>query len=81
MEKKKYVLPNGKEIYLAQIKKLGELKSVASGNLSRVGYWYFSIYFKDRTAYDVEVNYSYTDWIISKRKLQKIKDDILKALK
>ena len=75
-----FILPKGKKIDLTKIRKLGELKSVRSGNLSRLGYWYFTIYYKDRTSYDVEIDYSYNDWGISKRTLQKTKDEISEVM-
>ncbi len=75
-----YILPEGEEIDLSNIKSIGELKSVRSKDFSNLGYWYFSIFFKDGNSKDIQEGYFYSDWDEDKSKLKKIRDNILRSL-
>ena len=79
-QSKIYILSDGEEIDLSNIKSIGELKSVRSKDFSNLGYWYFSIFFKDGNSKDIQEGYFYSDWDEDKSKLEKIRDDILKSL-
>ena len=73
-----YILPEGEEIDLSNIKSIGELKSVRSKDFPNLGYWYFSIFFKDGTSIEIQEGYLYSNWDEVENKLQKIRDEILK---
>jgi hypothetical protein len=45
-----YLLPDGEEIDISKIKSIGTLKSVRSKDFASLGYWYFTIFFKDETS-------------------------------
>ena len=77
---KLYILPDGKEIDLSKIKSIGTLKSVQSRTFTRLGYWYFTIFYKDGTKEEIQKGYFYSDWSEVKIKLKKSRDEILKAL-
>jgi len=47
-----YILPNGEELDLSKIDSIDEVKSVRSRTFKRLGYWYFIIYFNDKTKKD-----------------------------
>ena len=79
-QSKIYILSDGEEIDLSNIKSIGELKSVRSKDFSNQEYWYFSIFFKDGNSKDIQEGYFYSDWDEDKSKLKKIRDDILKSL-
>ncbi len=75
-----YILPDGKEIDISKIKNIGDLESVKSRDFTSLGYWYFTIYFKDGTSMNIREYYFYSDWVEVKNNLQKIRDEILKSL-
>ena len=72
-----YILPDGKEIDISKIKNIGDLISVKSRDFSSLGYWYFTIFFKDETSINIREYYSYSDWIEVKNELKKIRDEII----
>ena len=78
--KKIYTLPNGDEIDISKIKRIGTLKSVRLQSLMSLGYWHFTIYYENGTSKKIRENYFYSDWGEKKSKLQMIKDDILKSI-
>ncbi len=73
-----YILPDGEEIDLSNIKSIGELKSVRSKDFSNLGYWYFTIVFKDGTLKEIQEGYLCSEWIKAKIELQKIRNEISK---
>lgn len=77
---KVYILPDGEEIDLSKIESIGELKSVRSKDFRSLGYWHFTIFFKDGTSIEIQEGYLYSDWIKVKIELQMIRDEILKSL-
>ncbi len=76
-QSKVYILPDGEEIDLSQIKNIGDLKSVRSKSFTSLGYCTFTIKFKDGTLIEISEGYFFYDWIKSKLKLQKIRDEII----
>ena len=79
-QSKIYILPDGEEIDLSNIKSIGELKSVRSKDFSNLGYWYFSIFFKDGNSKDIQEGYFYSDWDEVENKLKNIRNEILESL-
>ena len=75
-----YILQDSDEIDFSQIKNIGDLKSVKYRTFSSLGYWYFTVFFKDGTSKKIREYYSYSDWVEVKNNLQKIRDEILKSL-
>lgn len=75
-----YILPDGEEIDLSKIKSIGTLKSVRSQDFESLGYWYFTIVFKDETSKEIQEGYFYSDWGKAKMELKMIRNDILKSL-
>ncbi|MDO9576327.1 MAG: hypothetical protein Q7J16_00405 [Candidatus Cloacimonadales bacterium] len=71
-----YFLPDGEEIDLSKIKSIGTLKSVRSIDFKSLGYWYFTIVFKDGTLKEIQEGYFYRDWGKAKIELQLIRDEI-----
>ena len=78
-QSKIYILPDGEEIDLSNIKSIGELKSVRSKDFSNLGYWYFTIVLKDGTLKEIQEGYLHSNWDEVENKLKKIRDDILKS--
>ena len=79
-QSKMYILPDSEEINLLKIKSIGTIKSVRSKDFTNLGYWYFTIIFKDETSMEIQEGYLYSDWNKAKVELQKIRNDILKSL-
>ena len=79
-QSKIYILPDGEEIDLSNIKSIGELKSVRSKDFSNLGYWYFTIVFRDGTLKEIQEGYLCSDWIKAKIELQMIRNKILESL-
>jgi hypothetical protein len=79
-QSKIYILPDGEEIDLLKVKSIGAIKSVRSKDFSSLGYWCFTIFFKDETSEEIQEGYLYSDRIKAKIELQMIRDDILKSL-
>ena len=75
-----YILPDSEEIDLSKIKSIGELKSIRSKDFSNLGYWYFTIFFKDGTSIEIQEGYLHSNWDEVENKLKKIRDDILESL-
>ena len=74
-----YILHEGEEIDLTNIKSIGELKSVRSYDFGILGYWFFTIFFKNGTSEEIQEGYFYNDCGKVKIELRKIRDDILKS--
>jgi hypothetical protein len=72
-----YLLPDGEEIDISKIKSIGTLKSVRSKDFASLGYWYFTIFFKDETSKEIQEGYFYSDWSKVKIELQMIRDEII----
>ena len=79
-QSKIYILLDGEEIDLSKIKSIGILKSVRSQDFTSLGYWYFTIVFKDGTSKEIQEGYFYSGWGKAKIELQLIRDEILKSL-
>ena len=79
-QSKIYILPDGEKIDLSRIKSIGTLRSVRSKEFKSLGYWCFTIFFKDETSEEIQEGYLYSDRIKAKIELQMIRDDILKSL-
>jgi hypothetical protein len=72
-----YILPDGEEIDLSKIESIGELKSIRSKEFRSLGYWYFTILFKDGTSEEIQAGYYYSDWVKVKIELQIIRGKII----
>ena len=70
-------LPDGEEIDLLKVKSIGTLRSVRKRTFMSLGYWYFTIFFKDGTSKNIREYYFYSDWFEVKNKLQMIRDEII----
>ncbi|KQC03640.1 MAG: hypothetical protein APR54_02470 [Candidatus Cloacimonas sp. SDB] len=79
-QSKIYILPDGEEIDLSKIKSIGTLKSVRSKDFKSLGYWCFTIVFKDETSQEIQEGYFYSDLGKAKIELQMIRVNILKSL-
>ena len=74
---KKYILPDGEEIDVSKIESIGELKSVRSKEFRSLGYWYFTILFKDGKSEEIQAGYYYSEWGNVKMELQIIRGEII----
>jgi len=74
-----YILPNGEELDLSKIDSIDEVKSVRSRTFKRLGYWYFTIYFNDKTKKDYAEDYDYYNWIKVRHRLENIQEEILEG--
>lgn len=76
-----YTLPDGRSFQLDKVLRISKIRDEnVDKELVQYSNFYFHITLADAKSLVVSIKYLYSDWFEQKKKLEKIRDDLLKAL-